>query len=520
MGIRRSTLAKLIALRLMLGSASAEPDDARPEIELRERLTVSQQGWWDAWKADDLDAQALLCGRRAGKSTLFAYWLVDGAIKAPRGSWCVYVSITREHAEQAMWQQIKDAATESGAAHSISETKLRIRFAGGGMLMLAGCDTKREINKFRSKKIARVAVDECGALRASLLQYLDEDVLEPACMDLGGKRAYGGTPGPFPLGWWWDLTQPRKNLEPAGGASWMPVGRWTARENPHIVGGAETYFERVRKRRGWLKTHPTYVREYEGQWYVDVGELVFPIKVGRNTIEALPTHTDAGAVLDPTRWRYAIGIDLGFVHASAFVVVAAHPGLAERMFVVESEKHVGWITQQIRDRLRQLRKKYPQSLAVADSGGYGKPIVEELKSQWGEALEPAEKTHKAGQIRLIRDAIIGSTLQLLDGEQNDALRSEWRVMGWDPEDPTKPSGLAEDHASDATIYAARALRHYTQTDAPPPLTPAEADAKARADKFKRLEQQAKTRPRHSLCTSIKKLIGKLTRPPTPWQAAA
>lgn len=483
MRLRRSTLAKLIALRLMLSAAPAQDEPERPRVDLRSQLTEAQQEWWSRWDDPDLDCQALLCGRRAGKSRLLSYWLVQGAIDAPRGSWCVYISTTKEHAEQAMWQHIKDAATESNVPHTVSETRLRIRFAGGGQLMLAGSDTKREINKYRSKGIYRAAVDECSLLKASLIKYLEEDVLEPACMDYGGKRAYAGTPGMFPLGWWWEVTRPDLPER------FMPVGRWTAARNPHIAGGAEAYFERTRKRKKWAIDHPTFVREYLGQWHMDIGELVFPVDPQRNAATKLPTHTDGGAELDPSRWRYSIGIDLGYVHASAFVVVAAHPGLAERVFVLESEKHVGWLTPQIRDRLRQLRKKYPRAVVVADTGGYGKPIVEELRRLWGESVEAAKKTDKAGQIRIVRDALMAGTLQLIDGECNDALRSEWGVMGWDADDKTKPSELAEDHASDATLYAIRRLQHYTRADAPAPLSPEEQAAEERRRKFAALEKK-------------------------------
>lgn len=488
----RGAVAKLIALRLLL-SGAPQLDEQNEAVDLREQLTDKQLEFWESWDKPDGQrglsptVQALLCGRRAGKSTLLAFWLVDGAIKAPRGSYCVYVSITREHAEEAMWAQIVDAATLTGVPFTKREGRW-IRFAGGGKLLLAGCDTKREINKFRSKKIYRVAVDECGALRASLLQYLEDDVLEPACMDLGGQRVYSGTPGPFPLGWWFETTRTRKE----GERGEVPVWRWNATQNPHVYrgrGGAAAYFAETRARKNWHETHPTFVREYLGEWYMDIGELVFPVEVGRNTIDTLPTHTPAGAWLDPARWRFSIGVDLGYVHASAFVVVAAHPGLAERTFVVESSKHVGWLTPQIRDKLRALRKKYPTSVVVADTGGYGKPIVEALRGLWGMAVEAADKRDKAGQIRLCRDAVLAGTVQVLDGEQNDALRSECRVMGWDPEDKTQPNPLAEDHAIDAWLYATRRLRHYTQKDAPAPLTKAEQLELERARKFKALEKR-------------------------------
>lgn len=500
--LTRKALVTWLAFCLFAAREPEHEAEAPPPVELRDQLTDEQREWWDAWEREHLDAQALLCGRRAGKSTLLAFWLVDGASHGPAGSWCAYVSITAKHAKQAMWRQIKAAAAMCGVQHAVVEGELTIHFAGGGSLFLAGCDTAVEIDKLRSKAIYRVAVDECGALRESLLRYLDEDVLEPACMDYGGKRAYAGTPGHVPHGWWYELTRLRK----PGEHEPVRVQRWTAEQNPHIRGGARAYFAKVLKRRGWHETHPKFVREYLGQWVIDVGELVFPLdrdRPGWNSAADLPTHTSEGAWLDPARWRFAIGIDLGYVHASSFVVVAAHPGLAHDVFVCSSEKHVGWISQQIRDRLRALKVLYPNAAVVADPGGYGKGIVEEIRRLWASYLEDAKKTDKPGQIRLVRDMVLAGQLKVLDRQPsmvvpasndgqydaaNDALCEECGAMGWDPDDPSKPNPHAEDHAIDAMLYAIRRLHHYVQEDAPAPKTTQQLHEEERARKFAELER--------------------------------
>jgi hypothetical protein len=499
--MRRLTASPLVAwvALALLGAARPAPTEPAEELEqptdLRHALTEPQRAWWDRWDLDGLDVQALLCGRRAGKSTLLAYWIVDGGAHGPPGSWSIYVSLTAKHAKRAMWRQMKAAAARTGREHVVLEGELTIHFAGGGSVMLAGSDTEGEIDKFRSLAIYRVAVDECGKQRQSLLQYLDEDVLEPACMDHGGKRAYAGTPASVPIGWWFELTRLRKADEP----ELIPVGRWTALDNPHIK-NPSSYFAKVLKRKGWHETHPKFVREYLGQWVLDFGELVFPLdrdRPGWNSAADLPTHTIEGAWLDPARWRFSIGIDLGFVHASAFVVVASHPGLAHEVFVCSSEKHVGWIAPQIRDRLRALKALYPNAVVVADAGGYGKGIVEEIRRLWASYVENAKKTDKPGQIRLVRDMALAGHLKLLDrvpslvkpvandgqyDAANDALYEECGAMGWDPDDPTRPNPLAEDHAIDAMLYAIRRLHHYVQDDAAPPPT---AEQQAEAERKKK-----------------------------------
>jgi hypothetical protein len=478
----RRLLATVAALQIVAARQPAVEAAAPAPVQLRDQLTDAQREWWDAWERDNLDAQVMRCGRRAGKSTVLAYWLTDGAAYGPRNSRCIYISITRDHAREILWEALVEAAKLSGRPHVVSESHLSIRFLGAGTVRLAGSDNKKEINKARGKGVLRAAIDECGALKPSLIQYLFESVLEPACMDYNGKIAFAGTPGDTAFGWWYDLSRDGSTLG-------IPVRRWTARENPHV--DSATYFAKTLKKRGWTDEHPTFRREYEAEWITDPGELVFPLDANidgsiaptRNTCAALPEKTPAGAWLDPSRWRYSIGIDLGFVHASAFAVVAAHPGLAERWFVLSTEKHVGWLTGQIRDRLRALKTLYPNASVVADTGGYGKPIVEELRRLWSTHVDAADKRDKAGQIRIVRDDVLSGALQVLDGPANDALREEWGVMGWDPDSPTDPNPSAEDHASDATLYARRRLHHYVQDDAPPPKTPQQEAEAERARKF-------------------------------------
>jgi hypothetical protein len=337
----RKLLATVAALQIVAGRQPVVEAAAPAPVELREQLTDEQREWWDAWERDSLDAQGMLCGRRAGKSTVLAYWLDDGAAHGPRGCVCIYYSLTREHAAEVLWDALKEAAALTGVPYTVSESRLTIRFHGAGRVLLAGTDTKKEINKGRGKKVLRAAIDECGAMKPSLVEYLYADVLEPACMDLNGRVAFSGSPGPAPIGWWYELTREGSTLG-------VPVRRWNATKNPHI--NAPAYFAKVLAKRSWTEKHPSFQREYLGVWVVDVGELVFPLDAevdgtiaqGRNTCAILPLKTPGGAELDPSRWRYCIGIDDGYVQPCAFSVVAAHPGLAEQLFVLETEKHGGW----------------------------------------------------------------------------------------------------------------------------------------------------------------------------------
>jgi hypothetical protein len=477
----RATLATLVAA-LATATASVEAADATVQSDLREGLSEPQQEWWDI----EAPTKALLCGRRAGKSTLLAAWLVDGAIGAPPNSLCVYLSQTRAQAETNLWIPIKDAAKRCGTPHKINEAKLTITFEGGGRILLAGTDSKRELEKIRGKAIVRAAVDECGSMRPSDLAYLHRDVLHPACMDHGGELAFAGTPGMTCEGYWYEMTR-------EGSEMGVPCMRWTARENPFIA-DADAYFAQTLETFGWTTETPTYIREYLGCWVRDIGDLVFPVEKQNFTIE-LPTHNAKGFLLAPVSWRYVIGVDLGYVDATSFSVVACHPDLPRREFIVQTEKHTKWLPDQVHQRLEDLRREYGAAVVVLDIGGLGKPYSETLKRK-GFHHEPAEKTEKAAQVRLVRDSLLSGTLFVLTGEQNKALLDEWSTMGWDTK-REKPHPSSEDHASDATIYALRRLRHYSQTEPAPGPSPGsreavEAEAKRIRDRrIAEIKQQQK-----------------------------
>jgi hypothetical protein len=478
----RAGMAVLVAAlataqaHVQAAEAAAEPAD------LRDGLSPAQQVWWDL----EAQVKAILAGRRWGKSNVIAPWLVDGAIGAPTNSLCPYISLTRKSAEEILWIPLQEAAKRSGVVHKVNHAKLSITFVGGGRVLLAGVDKRPEIEKLRGKAIIRAAVDECGSMRPLELQYLHRDVLHPACLDFGGELAFVGTPGLVCEGYWWEMTRDDSEMG-------VPCVRGDARDNPFV--NAAAYFQQTLETFHWDESHPTFVREYLGRWVRDIGDLVFPVDDEKNFAIALPTENSKGHQLAPLSWRYVLGVDVGVVDAVAISVVAAHPDLPRREFVVSSEKHEKWLIEQLARRLRELKQTYGSAPIVIDTGGMGKAHSEELRRKWQLAHEAAEKTDKASQVRLVRDGLLAGTLVLIAGEANDALVQEWAVMGWDAKREL-PHPSAEDHASDGTLYALRRLRHYTTNEPVPPVAPGSpeaAEAEAQRAKAKVIAERLRER---------------------------
>jgi hypothetical protein len=453
-----SPIAAEVQRRREVREASIE---AAPRFDVRGLLSPPQQAAWD-YRGP---VRTLLCGRRAGKTWWDAAWLLEAALTDAK-SLSVYLALTQRSARHIVWPAIRDVVDALGLDPGcLHEHTLTVQLPNGSRIVCAGTDDVRTIETWRGTKLRRAVVDECGSQPNEWLGYLVRDVLRPALLDLRGELALTGTPGMVcdASSYWYQLTGPARDTS-------VPCFRWTALDNPHLP-HAEAEIEAIKLENGWSDESPSYQREWMAEWVNDVGALVFPVELGRNTIDSLPKHSRLGGVLPTASWRYVIGVDVGVVDSTAIAVVASHP-LDNREYVVAVEKHERMLVTQLRDRLRLLQAEYKHAPIVLDSGGMGKYHAEELTRQWGLHVAPAEKTEKRSHVRDIRDRLLAGRVLLLDGPCCDPLREEWAVLGWDDKREL-PEGV--DHASDAVLYALRRLRHYGERMAEPAKSQAELD---------------------------------------------
>lgn len=407
-------------------------------------------------------------GRRAGKTVAIVRDLVVAMIGKP-GHRAAYISLTRVLAKRAIWNPLKKTLGELGISYQAKETDLEIILEGGGTIMLGGAADSDDLDRYRSLHYDLVVIDECGQQRDAHLRTLIDDILEPAMMDYGGRLTLAGTPGYVLRGLWYEKTGPRRS-------STEPVYHWTIRDNPLFAGRAEAVLAAIRKKKNWAKDSITYRREYEGEWVQDAGVLVYPFDAARNGVVLLPTHTLEGWPLSPAGWKFGLGLDVGYVHSSAFVVVACHRALPHS-FVCHAEKQTELLTSGVRATAKRLREmpydagpplikgpwpfpvRFPDMAAIVDSGGMGKVHAETMRRRdFGMALHAAEKTEKASAIRDFRDRLIDGFVRVLEGAA-EPLLDEWDVLGWNEDEDGHEDG-GEDHASDACLYADRNLRHW------------------------------------------------------------
>lgn len=427
--------------------------------DMRAELDPYLQQAWD----DPSDVQALLTGRRRGKTEYLARRLLRGAMLVAN-SINPYILPTAKQARMVCWPILHRVTLRHVPDAQIREHEMTIRIPGRGTIIAGGCDHRGEIGKWYGMPFAEADVDECGIFPEYLADLIDES-LEPGTMDYGGKMAFAGNPGPILSGYWFDMTGPQRT-------STVPLYQGDARDNPHLQTDVDAFFAKVLKRNGWTWETPTFQRMYLGHWCEDVGALVFPFVLERNSVDALPKATTTGVRVDHDRWRYVIGVDVGVVDATAISIVGSHPMLLDE-YVVHTEAHTGWISGQLAERLREIRamdvegeRPYTHAPIVLDTGGMGKLHAEELTRRYALGLEPAEKREKESNVRETRDRLISGRIKLLNGPPLDPLRDEWSVLGWD-DDKRLPNPNQPDHVSDATLYALRRLRHYTRAEPKP-----------------------------------------------------
>lgn len=482
---------KLVAALAALFAAcnTLELKEARAEPDARAHLFADQLTFLQS----DARVRAMLCGRRAGKSIVMVSALLE-AVDGKPGTIAFYVAVTRKQAKRIIWKELKRITRESGYAFKANETELTVSLEGGGDIIIGGADKADQIDKYRGSPVVLACIDECGAFPSHLLKSLWQDVFAPACLDHKGRIVLGGTPGPTLSGIWFDTTGPER------ANTTIPVFEWTMHVNPHIP-DVDVQLADLRKDNDWGEDHPTYIREYLGRWVQDESVLVFPFRLEVNGIAALPTQTEHGRPIDLEGWYQVIGVDIGAVASSSFVVACAHPAIKHE-FIIHAEAPGGRTVSEVGAKLQAMLKIWPEAIVVMDTGGIGRGYADECRTRFSVPVIAAQKTDKAANVRLSRDRLIAGRLKILNGSSCNDLREEWAVLGWD-DDHLLPSKDQEDHTSDGALYALRALRHYTEFEKCPKPKPGSREAnqaleakmwKQKADKQKR-ERERRRRSR-------------------------
>lgn len=336
----------------------------------------------DSFVYDTAQFVAALCTRRAGKSSGLARRFIKTMQKFPKQT-CRYFSLTRQSAKEILWDAFQEECDRQGVQYEAKLGSLTIKLKNGAKLVLYGADQKGLARRFRGVKSPAVAIDEVQSFPSDVLEHLVDDVLVPTMADFGDDAwlALSGTPGPIPRGLWHDIT--------TAGIGGYSLHQWSHKVNPYIAKG---FADKYRLKKGWDLKHPTWLREWEGIWVLDLESLLIKWDEKLNHYETLP----------PGNYHYITGIDIGWRDADALATLAWRDEGRE-IYLVEEVVTAGQdITSLALDIKANMKKFNPIKLPL-DEGALGKKIAEELRRRHHIPVYPVDKQRKMENITFLND---------------------------------------------------------------------------------------------------------------------
>ena len=392
------------------------------------------------------------CSRRAGKTHLAAVGLISAAVHNDN-LLVPYITLSIKNARRIVWTTLREIERQWAFGMEFLENSLTVRFPNGSQIIMGGCQDLAEVEKFRGPKYALCVIDEAQSIKSSTLATLIDDILEPASLDLDGSIWMFGTPAASAAGFYYDANELKSS-------AWESHA-WTLLDNPHLP-GAQDWLDRKMIENSWSETDATFRREYRGEWVRDENSLVYQFNKIRNLCDELPEE----------EFHFALGVDLGFIDSTAFVVIGwsdVHP----ETYVLEVSKFQHLTSDDIGKKIKWLDGEYEFERIVADTGGLGKMVVEEMSKRFSLNILPAQKRAKHDHIELLNSDFKKGKLQILDTEENQQLIDELELLEWDLNERTKGRFIersdCENHACDALLYVWReslAFLHQAETFQP------------------------------------------------------
>lgn len=430
----------------------------------------------------------------------YALWT---ALTKP-GSLVLMASLTLKNTKKLFWDDLIAMGEDYGLGFErpgfshITDGWLKLD--NGSTIRMAGAETNSDVEKLRGPAYDLCLVDECASFNNEVFDYLLEYALMPAIMDTGGTIVVAGTPGDVMSGEFYEATYPHHTIEVANDneeATRQPTTRnyrnpeefwlqgldveplwsrhhWTQEDN---IARPQLWKNALRKKKAkrWRDDNPIWLQEYIGLWTPRADTLVYSLSsVVAQDLELgkLPrcyyTPGEGAGFNDfglPSghKWRYMLGVDLGWVDATAFVVVA-FADTFPAMRVVYQHKESKMTTGRVAQHVLELDEIYDFEAQIADTGSGGKQMVETMNEEHGTDLEAASKSKKAAFQRLVNSDIWDGSLQMVEGSP---LAKEMLALNLVPkgkkglleEDPK-----AENHLCDALLYVAKEAMAGTELD--------------------------------------------------------
>lgn len=477
---------------------------------------------------DDFDSGSkyisVRCPRRSGKSYIMAL-LATYVGESKPGSRILVISLTLKSTKENYWSGSPSGIFTMDRAYNLglkyNHTDNVWWHQNGSRGRLAGAETRADIEYLRGAAAEAdvVILDECKSFAPGLLTELIREVLEPGLMTRNGVIVMGGTPGLIPLGPFFEATSETSKLaveyegEKLAVPTCVPYERrteplyvqafekynallrkmeasddapdeedvaaadepwslhmWTVRDNTAAPGQWARAL-RIKRRAKWQNDHPTWRREYLGEWAHDGDGLVYAFaklkETGKVTWVPEPSKTNkTGLPPEEGPWHLVFGLDLGFVDDTALVVAAYSERVAELRHVWDhKEPHL--IPEKVVELIQDAIARFGQPVAiVGDAGNLGKMLIEGFNQTYGIPIVKAEKVEKNDHIELLNGDFHTGRVKIIPSSDLDheLCGLQWDLSQASMQELIRTGKLKEDkrlpnHLTDALLYLHRYSYH-------------------------------------------------------------
>lgn len=394
--------------------------------------------------------KAALCTRRAGKSFGVGEYACRTCVQNPNSS-VLIVGLTRESIKRIY---IKDVLMVLNQKYRLgatfNRTELSMNFPNGSVLYMVGADSdESEMLKLLGQKFRLVIIDESSMYTNIDQRELVYAILKPAVSDYRGTIAMIGTPSNYTNSLFYDITTGKE-----GG--WA-VHTWSALDNPHVAANVQEDIDFLKTNQPGVELTPRFRQHWLGEWYVDLSALVYKYNPELNNGKSLPSDNI---------YHYVLGVDLGYVDATSFVV-GAYSYHDPKLYIVYAQKESKMLLTDVANKIRTLQERFAIANIVID--GASRQAVEEIKLRYALPIQATEKQHKRDFIEIMNTDLQTGKIEVLPGCED--LIDEWQYLIWDEKQRKSgnwiESATCENHAADAALYMWRWCYNYVARPKPP-----------------------------------------------------
>lgn len=456
-----------------------------------------------AVEADLSPLVSVLSARQQGKSTGALLLAVLRCLQKPGAQW-VIIGLTRGSVQRIYWDALRQLDESFELGMKFQEQRLVVSLANGSKIHFFGADKLDEIEKLRGSRFHGAIVDECKSYPQLTLKLLIEDILGACLKGQAGQLYLIGTPGDVLAGEFFLATtadpvlllkQKRWSNLPVGEetrltdegkalAGVWSLHLWGPQTNDVVFVNERTgeqfsmweAFLKEKELRGWDDSHPTWRREYLGQWVPGDGRLVYRYRSHLHDYDP-EAGKRWGLPIAEDGWRTVLGIDFGTKDGTGMVVWAWHPHVPDLWELYsEKRKPEDWGIPDLRmsvkliaDWYKALEEEYgPFDSAVGDPAGLATMVMDTLAAEHAVYVEPAEKKEKLDHIELFNSDLDANRIHFRRASElaEEMLGNKWleKTLGTErrKEDPATQNDLC-----DAALYAFRWCLHRQSRPRPP-----------------------------------------------------